>query len=164
MSSPLKPSVRRYCLAVIFVSAILWWSCTRALAQQAPVTQPWTTTDSASPLLKVPEAGAAPSLEIVMADRNDLHRLRFHPGATNLRARSAVERHDAASEKAYSLLGAGAAAGSFLYEQKNEIQLKQWPPAEESATREVEDAPRPLFQLELGRWQIPVLLSSAASR
>jgi hypothetical protein len=149
----------------------LGWTGVSALAQDAAVVAPWVSTDSTLSLLIAPRASTPRHLDISMADRNYLQLLGFQLRGAELRAHPAVEPQAIEASggpvyaKAYSLLGNGSAAGSLRYKQpKDEILLRQWSSDEESAMSEVESAPRPIFQFKLGSWQIPVLLSSAASR
>jgi hypothetical protein len=54
-------------------------------------------------------------------------------------------------------------AGSFLYGyQRTNFTSEQWFADNESFTHKIGQAPRPLLQLGLGDWRLPVMLSSAA--
>jgi hypothetical protein len=78
--------------------------------------------------------------------------------------RKSVHRsRDLASSKVYSLFDVKPAAKRILYgNQANYLPLKQWLVDDESFTREVGHATKPLFQLEFGSWRLPVMLSGAA--
>ena len=69
-----------------------------------------------------------------------------------------------AGAKVYSLLDDGPALGSFLYGyQTSYLPSKQRLANSESFTHEVvQQAPRPLFELEFGGWRLPVMVSGAA--
>jgi len=70
---------------------------------------------------------------------------------------------DLASNRVYSLFDVKLAAEPILYRnQANYLPLKPWLANDESSTREVGQAARPLFQLEFGSWRLPVMLSGAA--
>jgi hypothetical protein len=90
------------------------------------------------------------------------------PGLTNFRAepvsaRQTIQRSpDMAGAKLYRPLDDRSAPGSFLYGyQANYLPSTQWLVNSESVTHEVVRAPRPLFELELGGWRLPVMLSGA---
>jgi hypothetical protein len=69
---------------------------------------------------------------------------------------------DRAGATVYSILDRSA-PGSFPYAyQANYLPSKQRSANKESFTHEVEQAPRPLFELESGGWRLPVMLSGAA--
>jgi hypothetical protein len=68
-----------------------------------------------------------------------------------------------ADAKVYSLLEDRLPAGSFVYgSQANYLPSTPWLADNESLAHEVGPARSPLFQLELGGWQLPVVLSDAA--
>jgi hypothetical protein len=90
-------------------------------------------------------------------------------GLTNFRAgpanphqtiqRSPQRSPDLAGAKGYSLLDDRSAPGTFLYGyQANYLTSKQWLADDESFAHEIGQAPRPLMQLELGAWRLPVVL------
>ena len=104
-----------------------------------------------------------------MADRNDLQLRSSGLRGASLHAQYAIEPRatsfDPAGARAYTLLTDLSAIGWIRCEEpKNQLLLKQLSPTEEAAAREVDFAPRPLFQLKLGSWELPVLLSSAGPR
>jgi hypothetical protein len=70
---------------------------------------------------------------------------------------------NAADAKVYSLLDDRFPAGSFVYgSPANYLPSTPWLADNESLAHEVGLAPSPLFQLELGGWQLPVVLSDVA--
>ena len=70
---------------------------------------------------------------------------------------------DLASRKVFSLFDVKPAAKPILYgNQASYLPLKQWLVHDESFTREIGHAAKPLFQLEFGSWRLPVMLSGAA--
>jgi hypothetical protein len=70
---------------------------------------------------------------------------------------------DLAGAKVYTLLDDKSALGSFSYGfQANYLHSKQRLAHNEYFTHDVVQAPRPLFELEFGRWRLPVMLSGTA--
>ena len=70
---------------------------------------------------------------------------------------------DPAGAEVYSLLDDGSAAGAFQYGYRsNYFQSKQRLADSEFFAPEADTAPRPLFQVEVRGWQLPVVLSGAA--
>ena len=70
---------------------------------------------------------------------------------------------DLAGAKVYTLLDDRSALGSFSYGfQANYLHSKQRLAHNEYFTHDVVQAPRPLFELEFGRWRLPVMLSGTA--
>jgi hypothetical protein len=68
-----------------------------------------------------------------------------------------------ADAKVYSLLDDRLPAGFFVYGSRaNYLPSIPWLADNESLAHEVGPASSPLFQLELGGWQLPVVLSDAA--
>ena len=67
--------------------------------------------------------------------------------------------------KVFSLLGEGADAGSFRYEPaKNYFRPDQWSANSVPNSHGVEPGPRPLFQVQVGSWRLPVMLSATAEQ
>ena len=90
-------------------------------------------------------------------------------GLTNFRAEGTIGRGniqtspDPAGAKVYSLLDDGSAAGAFQYGYRsNYFQSKQRLADSEFFAPQADTTPRPLFQVEFGGWQLPVVLSGAA--
>ena len=70
---------------------------------------------------------------------------------------------DLARNNVYSLFDVKLPAEPILYRNHADyLPLKPWLAADESLTREVGHAARPLFQLEFGSWRLPVMLSGPA--
>ncbi len=86
------------------------------------------------------------------------------PAEGTIRRQTIQSSPHQAGPKVYSLLlDDGPALGAFLYGYRlNYLPPKQWLVHNESFTNEVEEAPRPLLQFELGGWRFPVMLSGAA--
>jgi hypothetical protein len=165
----LRSSLRRCTLTIISIGAIVYWTSACALAQEVAVAGSKVNTYSTSSSFELPGSDPAPRLEIVMADREDP--LLHGSHQRNLRAQPAfggqpIERSQGQEgAKPYSLLGDRSMVGSFRYEYlKNDLLLRQRSPDRESPTHEAQSATRPLFQVELGGWRVPVLLSTAASQ
>jgi hypothetical protein len=90
-------------------------------------------------------------------------------GLTNFRGEPPNPRQtresspDLAGTEVYSLLDDRSAPGSFLFGyQVNYSPSKQWIADHESFTHEIVLEPRPLLELEVGAWHLPVALSRAA--
>ena len=91
------------------------------------------------------------------------------PSLTNLRAKPITARQtiqrspELAGAKINRFLDDSSAPGSFLYGcQANCLPSKQRLANNESFTHVVVQTPRPLFELRLGGWRLPVMLSGAA--
>jgi hypothetical protein len=86
----------------------------------------------------------------------------FVAWSSAISAHETIQRSpDLASAKVYRLLD--DRSGPFLYGyQANYPPSKQRLAENESFTREVVQAPRPLFELEFGSWRLPVMLSGSA--
>jgi hypothetical protein len=70
-----------------------------------------------------------------------------------------------AGSKVFSLLSDSSGAESFRYEPpKNYIEADQWSADSVPLSHEVESSPRPLFQVQIGSWRLPVLLSGGAQQ
>jgi hypothetical protein len=84
----------------------------------------------------------------------------------NLQTEVSIERQtiEGSPDRAraiYSLLDGRSATGSFQYGEPNNLSAsKQWSAAGRSASLEPKGAPRPLFTVEVGRWRLPVVISS----
>lgn len=64
----------------------------------------------------------------------------------------------------YSLLDDKSLPGSATYRyQETDFRSQQWIADNESAPNEIDQAQRPLIQLPLGDWSLPIKLSSAAA-
>lgn len=92
-------------------------------------------------------------------------------GTTNFRAEFTVRGQDiqtsslGAGSKVYSLLSDESGSGSFRYEhRKNSFRSDQQSANGVSSSHEVEPSPRPLFQVAVGNWHLPIFLSAAASQ
>ena len=82
---------------------------------------------------------------------------------TNSRRTIAGSPHFAGPEVS-NLLDPGSAGESFLYEnpENDYVAPEQRLAESEYSTDEIEQAPGPLLQFEVGVWTIPVMLSGAA--
>jgi hypothetical protein len=92
-------------------------------------------------------------------------------GLTNFRANPVLWRQtfqtsaDLAGVKGYGLVDDRLVPGPFLYGyQGNYFTSERLLTNSESLAHDLGQAPRPLLQIDLGGWRLPVVLSSARSR
>jgi hypothetical protein len=90
-------------------------------------------------------------------------------GPADLHAEGTIRRQTIQSPsqgtgaKDFSLLDDRTSLGMFLYGDRFKyLPPRQWLAHNEFSKREVEEAPRPLLQLDFGNWSFSVLLSAAA--
>jgi hypothetical protein len=165
----------RQVLAIIIVSASIWWASADTLAQETapaglahlssashPIDRPigpisslsLTEKEASGPIVLSRLYAPAPSID----GGRDFHAERTIRGETLL---SSLQHPEA---KGYSLLHEGSASGFFLYgDQMSHFLATQSLANRESSTHEVKDAPLPLVQLKFGGLEIPIRLADAAS-
>ncbi len=163
-------------LAITILCTSVWWASVDTLAQEAVPTALnmtahstlWSISRPGGPVTSVNRAEKGESGPLLLSSL-------FAPtagagGPTDFPAEGTIRRQTIQSSphqagpKVYSLLlDDGPALGAFLYGYRlNYLPPKQWLVHNESFTNEVEEAPRPLLQFELGGWRFPVMLSGAA--
>jgi hypothetical protein len=107
-----------------------------------------------SPLSNTQKIDSAP---LVLSSLSNLQTEPTGPRRTTQRSR------DLADPQVYSLLSDTSVPRSFLYGYPaNYLPQTEWIADNEFPTHEIEQAPKPLLQLEFGGWNFPVLLLSGA--
>ena len=160
-------------LVVTILCAIQGWASAGALAQKATPVSPIMPARSLWPSFERPKSKGAPDLVIGMIDRR--------AGTADSLARSApamspvpsvnrLEEHETiqpppreAGTNIYSLLNGGSATGWLRYGwQMQRLHANLKIADSQAPSVETEMGRHPLLLVEVGRWQLPVVLSSAA--
>jgi hypothetical protein len=170
-------SLGRRMLAVAVVGASLFLTSSGVLAQQASSS---VTAESAALRWSVEQPNSTPRLVTAMLDDHDVQSYRTekssaetaNPNVDQL-CGSADKACDAAlkpnnkpdfkNAKVYSLLDGDSVAGTFRYQHQPRYFKTDYSPDSAPSSQNAGPAARPLFQVGIGNWHLPVLLSAGSS-
>ena len=163
-------------LAIIVQSAVVAWTSPEALAQEAIPALAEMTAHSPWSSLERPKSDGAPNLVIGMIDGGDhvanaLARSTIAPAVSPVPSAKLSEKGESGPLQLSILLKPDSDARAFANypaertfqygNQLDGLRAKLKITDSESSLLEAETAPRPLLQVGVGRWQLPVVLLSA---
>ena len=189
-----KLSLRQWIPTIIILCMSVWWAPAKTLAQQAAPAALDMTEHPTLWSLERTRSNKTPYLVLGMADRGDtpFYGLGIVGNeATNPMAENTIMRRSSLAASVNrtakvrsdplvlsSLFDSNAGLGVFINANAKPIEqrpfLYSYPPNYlapeqrlaniESSTHDIVQAPRPFFELELGDWRLPVMLSGAQSQ
>ena len=171
-------SVGRRILAVAVVGASLFLTSSGALAQQVSSS---VNADSSISRWSVERTSTTPRLVTAMLDDHDMQSYRADepsqetnqhldelckPGdhACDSASLKVDQKPDLKGAKVYSLLDGNSVAGTFRYQPQPRYFASDYSAPESTpSAHTAASGARPLFQVGIGNWHLPVLLSSGSS-